>query len=189
MLVWSGRTFRRQRLSRCLDLGRLGCLAASLLVGRELPFGSGRPAPRPWFPISPAVRDPPVQYLSARCGRHPMSAAAGGGPGSPAGWSQPSPPSGSVGQEVKLTPPVRPRPRSRPRPPRQFGVRGCAGLMAREFGDHPEAAMDRMRLDPELVGEMPASSVRPASGSTRPPDHVTATIRADSAFLRRSGSR
>ena len=50
---------------------------------------------------------------------------------------------------------------------RQFGVRGCAGLMAREFGDHSEAAMDRMRLDPELVGEMPASSVRPASGSTR----------------------
>ena len=50
---------------------------------------------------------------------------------------------------------------------RQFGVRGCAGLMAREFGDHPEAATDRMRLDPELVGEMPASSVRPASGSTR----------------------
>ena len=30
---------------------------------------------------------------------------------------------------------------------RQFGVRGCAGLMAREFGDHPEAAVDRMRLD------------------------------------------
>ena len=32
---------------------------------------------------------------------------------------------------------------------RQLGVhRGCAGLMAREFDDHPEAAMDRMRLDP-----------------------------------------
>ncbi len=29
---------------------------------------------------------------------------------------------------------------------RQFGVRGCAGLMAREFGDHPEATMDRMTL-------------------------------------------
>ena len=23
---------------------------------------------------------------------------------------------------------------------RQFGIRGCAGLMAQEFGDHPEAA-------------------------------------------------
>jgi hypothetical protein len=28
---------------------------------------------------------------------------------------------------------------------RQFGVRGCAGRMAREFGDHPEAAAERMR--------------------------------------------
>ena len=73
---------------------------------------------------------------------------------------------------------------------RQFGVRGCACLMAREFGDRPEAAMDRMRLDPELVGEMPASSVaRPPAAPGAPPDHVTATIRADSAFLRRSGSR
>jgi hypothetical protein len=28
---------------------------------------------------------------------------------------------------------------------RQFGIRGCASRMAREFGDHPEAALDRMR--------------------------------------------
>jgi hypothetical protein len=28
---------------------------------------------------------------------------------------------------------------------RQFGVRGCAGRMAQEFGDHPEAAASRMR--------------------------------------------
>jgi hypothetical protein len=28
---------------------------------------------------------------------------------------------------------------------RQFGVRGCAGRMAQEFGDHPDAAADRMR--------------------------------------------
>jgi hypothetical protein len=27
----------------------------------------------------------------------------------------------------------------------QFGVRGCAGLMAQEFGDHPDAAARRMR--------------------------------------------
>ena len=27
----------------------------------------------------------------------------------------------------------------------QFGVRGCAGRMAQEFGDHPEAAASRMR--------------------------------------------
>ena len=28
---------------------------------------------------------------------------------------------------------------------RQFGVGGCIGLMAQEFGDHPEAAAERMR--------------------------------------------
>jgi hypothetical protein len=27
----------------------------------------------------------------------------------------------------------------------QFGVRGCAGRMAQEFGDHPDAAASRMR--------------------------------------------
>jgi hypothetical protein len=28
---------------------------------------------------------------------------------------------------------------------RRFGVRGCAGRMAQEFGDHPDAAVARMR--------------------------------------------
>jgi hypothetical protein len=28
---------------------------------------------------------------------------------------------------------------------RQFGASGCVGLMAQEFGEHPEAAMDRMQ--------------------------------------------
>jgi hypothetical protein len=41
---------------------------------------------------------------------------------------------------------------------RRFGVRGCEGRMAQEFGDHPEAAMDRMRWVRQLVGEMPISS-------------------------------
>ena len=41
---------------------------------------------------------------------------------------------------------------------RRFGVRGCEGRMAQEFGDHPEAAMDRMRWVRELVREMPVSS-------------------------------
>ena len=50
---------------------------------------------------------------------------------------------------------------------RQFGVRGCEGRMAQEFGDHPEAAMDRMRWIRQLVGEIPARSQRPASSSTR----------------------
>jgi hypothetical protein len=45
----------------------------------------------------------------------------------------------------------------------QFGVTGCAGLMAQEFGDHPEAASDRMRWVRQLVGEASAcSSPRPA---------------------------
>jgi hypothetical protein len=39
---------------------------------------------------------------------------------------------------------------------RRFGVRGCEGRMAQEFGDHPEAAMDRMRWVRQLVREMQA---------------------------------
>ena len=49
---------------------------------------------------------------------------------------------------------------------RQFGVSGCVGLMAQEFGDHPETAADRMRWIRQLAGEMPARSARPAAGST-----------------------
>lgn len=41
---------------------------------------------------------------------------------------------------------------------RRFGVRGCEGRMAQEFGDHPEAAMDRMRWVRQLVREMRISS-------------------------------
>ena len=33
----------------------------------------------------------------------------------------------------------------------QFGIRGCAGLMAQEFGDHPEAAAERMRWVRQLL--------------------------------------
>ena len=40
----------------------------------------------------------------------------------------------------------------------QLGVRGCAGRMAQEFGDHPEAAMARMRWIRQLVDEMPGRS-------------------------------
>jgi hypothetical protein len=50
---------------------------------------------------------------------------------------------------------------------RQFGVRGCAARRAQEFGDHPEAAIDRMRWIRQLVGEMPARSARPAAGCAR----------------------
>jgi L-fucose isomerase-like protein len=50
---------------------------------------------------------------------------------------------------------------------RQYGVRGCAGLMAQEFGDHPEAAMERMRWIRQLIAEMPARPARPAAGIAR----------------------
>ena len=36
---------------------------------------------------------------------------------------------------------------------RRFGIGGCAGLMAQEFGDHPEAAAARMRWVRQVIGE------------------------------------
>jgi hypothetical protein len=36
---------------------------------------------------------------------------------------------------------------------REFGTRGCASLMAQEFGDHPEAAAERMRWIRQLLGD------------------------------------
>lgn len=46
---------------------------------------------------------------------------------------------------------------------RRFGVGGCAGRMAQEFGDHPEAAMDRMRWVRELVTGSSAPSMQRAA--------------------------
>jgi hypothetical protein len=37
---------------------------------------------------------------------------------------------------------------------RRFGIGGCVSLMAQEFGDHPEAARDRMRWVRRLVTEL-----------------------------------
>ncbi len=48
---------------------------------------------------------------------------------------------------------------------RQFGTRGCAGQMAQEFGDHPEAAADRMRW----VRQFAAATARPTSPGPEPP--------------------
>jgi hypothetical protein len=45
---------------------------------------------------------------------------------------------------------------------RRFGICGCQGRMAQEFGDHPEAAMDRMRWVRQLIREMQVSSASPA---------------------------
>lgn len=50
---------------------------------------------------------------------------------------------------------------------RHLGTRGCAGRMAQEFGDHPEAAVDRMRWARRLVGEACAASARPPASAAR----------------------
>jgi hypothetical protein len=34
----------------------------------------------------------------------------------------------------------------------RFGIGGCTGQMAQEFGDHPEAAAERMRWVRSLLG-------------------------------------
>jgi hypothetical protein len=36
----------------------------------------------------------------------------------------------------------------------QLGVRGCASRVAQEFGDHPEAAIERMRWAREVVAQL-----------------------------------
>jgi hypothetical protein len=70
---------------------------------------------------------------------------------------------------------------------RQFGIRGCVGRMAQEFGDHPEAAKDRMRWILQLVGEVPA-----AAGLTPPAsvdDPATAGSAANGTPRGRTSSR
>src|SRR5258708_27987282 len=39
---------------------------------------------------------------------------------------------------------------------RQFGIRGCASRMTQEFGDHPQAAAERMRWARLVVAEITA---------------------------------
>ena len=39
----------------------------------------------------------------------------------------------------------------------QFGIGGCAGRMAQEFGDHPDAAARRMRWVRQLIAQEPAA--------------------------------
>lgn len=36
----------------------------------------------------------------------------------------------------------------------RFGITGCTGRMAQEFGDHPEAAASRMRWIRQLLSEI-----------------------------------
>ena len=39
----------------------------------------------------------------------------------------------------------------------QFGTGGCAGRMAQQFGDHPDAAATRMRWVRQLIAQEPAT--------------------------------
>ena len=44
---------------------------------------------------------------------------------------------------------------------RRFGTRGCTGRMAQEFGDHPQAAAERMRWARQLAA---TTTARPQAG-------------------------
>jgi hypothetical protein len=44
---------------------------------------------------------------------------------------------------------------------RQFGTGGCAGRMAQEFGDHPDAAAERMRWVRRLAVQAGRPGARP----------------------------
>jgi hypothetical protein len=44
----------------------------------------------------------------------------------------------------------------------QFGIGGCGGQMAQEFGDHPDAAASRMRWVRQLIAQGPAARRREA---------------------------
>jgi hypothetical protein len=53
---------------------------------------------------------------------------------------------------------------------RRFGEEGCAGRVAQEFGDHPEAAAARMRWARWAIARAfaPAGSPGPGEGRPRP---------------------
>ncbi|HEV2252857.1 MAG TPA: hypothetical protein VGS06_06650 [Streptosporangiaceae bacterium] len=45
----------------------------------------------------------------------------------------------------------------------QYGIGGCAGRMAQEFGDHPDTAARRMRWVRQLITQGPATEWRVAA--------------------------
>jgi hypothetical protein len=55
---------------------------------------------------------------------------------------------------------------------RQLGEAGCASQMAQEFGDHPEAACERMQWARQLVDEL-TQPTPSASGLTAPASNLT----------------
>ena len=50
----------------------------------------------------------------------------------------------------------------------QLGAVGCASRMAEEFGEHPEAARDRMLWARQVISDLFASSGQPAQGAACP---------------------
>jgi hypothetical protein len=65
---------------------------------------------------------------------------------------------------------------------RRFGIAGCTGRVAQEFGDHPESAASRMRWIRQLIGQAPAPAApRPATPALehgpRVPRPATASVR------------
>ena len=48
----------------------------------------------------------------------------------------------------------------------QLGAEGCACRMAEEFGEHPEAARERMQWARQLIGELADESELPAADAT-----------------------
>jgi len=47
-----------------------------------------------------------------------------------------------------------------------FGSTGCASRMAQEFGDHPEAAIERMRWARQILGEVPTGPAAPTTATS-----------------------
>ena len=66
---------------------------------------------------------------------------------------------------------------------RRFGIHGCLSRMAQEFGDHPDAAAERMRWICQLTAQMPAWPRRPA-GAGRPGSRASNEIQANSDHYR-----
>jgi len=64
---------------------------------------------------------------------------------------------------------------------RQFGIRGCTSRMAQEFGDHPEAAVNRMRWIRQLVSRVSASPAPRQAAQGGPPSTRPSTCAARAA--------
>jgi hypothetical protein len=68
---------------------------------------------------------------------------------------------------------------------RQFGIRGCASRMAQEFGEHPQAAAERMRWARLVVAEItarPQPALAP-HGQCRTPARTAPSPRRDQPGL------